>query len=158
MENFSDALEQLDPIDGHPSDTNLTRIREVVALLLLQIPYDKTGAHTTSSSSFGQWHRTQRAMARSFPNPHMLAPTTKILMTIPRTPYVGAKKQACWLRHLRDGAARHCAVHPCRRQGYVGAGTLRHWDVLHRRCTKGASWSPPSGVHRLPCPRPPGAA
>ena len=40
---FVDALEKFEPIDGQLSDTNLTRIREVVAPLLLQIPYDKTG-------------------------------------------------------------------------------------------------------------------
>ena len=40
---FSDALEQLEPIYGQPSDTDLTRIREIVAPLLLQIQYDKTG-------------------------------------------------------------------------------------------------------------------
>ena len=41
---FSNSLEHFEPIDGHLSDTDLTRIREVVAPLLLQIPYDKTGA------------------------------------------------------------------------------------------------------------------
>ena len=43
---FANALEQFKPIDDQPSDTEITRIREVVAPLLLQIPYDKTeGAH-----------------------------------------------------------------------------------------------------------------
>ena len=40
---LADALEQFEPIDGEPSDTDLTRIWEVVGPLLLQIPYDKTG-------------------------------------------------------------------------------------------------------------------
>ena len=40
---LADALEQFDSIDGQPSYMDLTRIREVVAPLLLQIPYDKTG-------------------------------------------------------------------------------------------------------------------
>ena len=35
---LADALEQIDPIDSQPSYTDLTRIREVVAPLLLQIP------------------------------------------------------------------------------------------------------------------------
>ena len=43
VEKFADSLKQLEPIDGQQSDTNLTRIREVLALLLLQIPYDDTG-------------------------------------------------------------------------------------------------------------------
>ena len=40
---LADALEQFELIYGQPSDTYLTRIREVVAPLLLQIPYEKTG-------------------------------------------------------------------------------------------------------------------
>ena len=40
---FADAIEQFEPIDGQPSDTDLTRILEVVAPLLLQIPYNETG-------------------------------------------------------------------------------------------------------------------
>ena len=43
---FSDALEKFDPINGQPSETYLTRIREVLPTLLLQIPYDETeGTH-----------------------------------------------------------------------------------------------------------------
>ena len=38
---LANALEQFEPIAGQPSDTNLTRIREVVAPL---VQYDKTGA------------------------------------------------------------------------------------------------------------------
>ena len=43
---FADALEQFDLIDGQPSDTDLTRIQELLEKLLLQISYDKTkGTH-----------------------------------------------------------------------------------------------------------------
>ena len=43
---LANALRQFDQIYGQPSDTNLTEIREVVAPLLLQIPYEKTeGTH-----------------------------------------------------------------------------------------------------------------
>ena len=38
------SLEQFKPISRKLSDSNLTRIREVVASLLLQILYDKMGA------------------------------------------------------------------------------------------------------------------
>ena len=38
------ALDNFKPIDRQPSDTDLTRFQEAVALLLLKIPYDKTGA------------------------------------------------------------------------------------------------------------------
>ena len=39
---FANSLKQFELIDGQPSDTDLTRIREVVAPLLLRIPYDET--------------------------------------------------------------------------------------------------------------------
>ena len=41
---FSRYLDNFDPIDGQSSNTDLMRLREAVAPLLLQIPYDKTGA------------------------------------------------------------------------------------------------------------------
>ena len=41
---FAHSLDQFEPISGQPSDSKLTRIREVFAPLLLQILYDKTGA------------------------------------------------------------------------------------------------------------------
>ena len=40
---FTTAIDNFEPIMEQPSDTNLTRLREAVAPLLLQIPYDKTG-------------------------------------------------------------------------------------------------------------------
>ena len=44
---FADALKHFEPIDGQPSDTVLNRIREVLATLLLQIPYKKRRETTT---------------------------------------------------------------------------------------------------------------
>ena len=41
---FAHSLDNFEPIDGQPSDTDLARLREAVTPLLLQIPYDKTGA------------------------------------------------------------------------------------------------------------------
>ena len=41
---FAHSLEQFERIARQPSYNNLTRIREAVAPLLLQIPYDETGA------------------------------------------------------------------------------------------------------------------
>ena len=44
--NFATAFDQFELITDQPLDTNLTRLREAVASLLLQIPYDKTvGKH-----------------------------------------------------------------------------------------------------------------
>ena len=44
VEKFAHALDNCDHIDRQPSDTDLTRLQEVVVPLLLQIPYDETGA------------------------------------------------------------------------------------------------------------------
>ena len=43
VEKFAHSLNQFEPISGQPSDSDLTRIREVVAPLFLQIPYDGMG-------------------------------------------------------------------------------------------------------------------
>ena len=40
---FAHSLKNFEPIVGQPSDSDLTRLREAVAPLLLQIPYDETG-------------------------------------------------------------------------------------------------------------------
>ena len=41
---FAHSLDNFEPIDGQLSDTDLTRLRESVTPLLLQIQYDTTGA------------------------------------------------------------------------------------------------------------------
>ena len=41
---FAHTLDNFKPMTGQPSDTDLTRLQEAVAPLLLQIPYKKTGA------------------------------------------------------------------------------------------------------------------
>ena len=43
VSKFSVALDNFEPITDQPSDSNLTRLREAIAPLLLQIPYDETG-------------------------------------------------------------------------------------------------------------------
>ena len=44
VEKFAHPLNQFEPISGQPSDSDLTRFREAVVPLLIQIPYDETGA------------------------------------------------------------------------------------------------------------------
>ena len=44
VSKFAHALNNFEPIYGQPSDTDLTRFREAVAPLLLQILYDETGS------------------------------------------------------------------------------------------------------------------
>ena len=41
---FAAALDHFEKILDQPSDTDLTRLREAVAPLLLKIPYDETGS------------------------------------------------------------------------------------------------------------------
>ena len=41
---FAHSLDNFEPINGKPSNSNLTRLREAIAPILLQIPYDETGA------------------------------------------------------------------------------------------------------------------
>ena len=41
---FAHSLDNFEPIVGKSSDSDLTRLQEAVAPLLLQIPYNKTGA------------------------------------------------------------------------------------------------------------------
>ena len=41
---FAQSLDIFETIDGQPSDSDLTRLREAVTTLLLQILYDETGA------------------------------------------------------------------------------------------------------------------
>ena len=41
---FTHYLDQFEPIAAQPFDSDLTIFREIVALLLLQISYDETGA------------------------------------------------------------------------------------------------------------------
>ena len=40
---FATALDNIEPITEQPSDTDLTRLQEAVAPLLVQILYDETG-------------------------------------------------------------------------------------------------------------------
>ena len=43
VSKFSVVLDNFEPITDQPSDSDLTILREAIAPLLLQIPYNKTG-------------------------------------------------------------------------------------------------------------------
>ena len=43
VSKFSAALDNFEPITDQPSDSDLTILREAIAPLILQIPYDETG-------------------------------------------------------------------------------------------------------------------
>ena len=44
VSKFADALELFEPIEGQPSDVDMTKKREALDPLLLQIPYNKINA------------------------------------------------------------------------------------------------------------------
>ena len=158
---FANALEQFELIDGQPSDTKLTQIREVV-VTLLQILYDEMGGTHNLISLIRPMAAYTTCYGAEFAEPTQVDAydttidddATSVVCAHRNCTQIQARRP----RQLRDGAARDCEVHPCRRQGYVGAVTLRQRDALHQRRAKGASFPPPSGVHRSPRPRPTGAA
>ena len=54
VSKFLAALDNFEPITDHPLDSNLTRLRETIAPLLLQILYDETGGtHNLSGRQLG---------------------------------------------------------------------------------------------------------
>ena len=69
LAKFVTALDNFEPITGQPSDTDLTRLREAIALLLLQIPYDKTGGkHNLIGLILSKLAYVAR-YGKAFPNP-----------------------------------------------------------------------------------------
>ena len=64
---FSAALNQFEPIHNQPSDTDLTRLQEAVALLLLQIPYNEKGRDTQFIQDHSVEDHLPQALRGSFP-------------------------------------------------------------------------------------------
>ena len=69
VEKFAHSLNNFDPINGQPSDTELTRLREAVDPLLLQIPYDKTGGVHNLISLIRPEAAYAARYGKAFPNP-----------------------------------------------------------------------------------------
>ena len=44
VSKFAHSVDNFEPINGQPSDSDLTRFQEAFAPLLNQIPYNETGA------------------------------------------------------------------------------------------------------------------
>ena len=66
---FSVALNHFKPILNQPSDTDLTRLREAVAPLLLQIPYDKTGGTHNFIGIIRENPAKLKRYGKAFPEP-----------------------------------------------------------------------------------------
>ena len=69
MEKFMHTLDKFDLITGKPSDTDLTRLREAVAPLLLQILYDKTGTVHNLIGLIRPKAACVACYGKAFPNP-----------------------------------------------------------------------------------------
>ena len=77
---FATALDHFEPITDQPSDTDLTRLWEAIALLLLQIPYDETGG----KHNLIRIIRSKTAYFKASPNPRGLGHTISKSMTMLR--------------------------------------------------------------------------
>ena len=72
---FVHVLDKFEPITGQPSDTNLTRLWEAAAPLLLQIQYDETGAvHNLIGFIWAKAAYVAR-YGEAFPKPKRVRPT-----------------------------------------------------------------------------------
>ena len=129
MAKFAHALDNFEPIDVQPSDTNLKRLQEAVTPLLLQIPYNKTRA---VHNLIGLVRPEAAYVARygeAFPDPTRVGPTILILTTTlqppslrdPRRPetarrettqFVLAVVADTWVRELRDSDSLYTKVAP----------------------------------------------
>ena len=66
---FFAALDNFEPITDQPSDTDLTRLREAIAPLLLQIPYDETGGTHNLIGIFRAKLAYLKRYGEAFPEP-----------------------------------------------------------------------------------------
>ena len=160
VEKFSDMLKKFEAMDGQLSDTILMQIREVLATLLLQIPYDET---KITYNMIGLIHTVAAYTTRYgvvFIEPARVgaynARINDDITDIVRAHRSGTQDQAFQPRHLQDSAAQYCAVYPCHNQGYGGERTQGPRNVLHICRTKGAPLTPLRRVHDLPHPQTPG--
>ena len=69
MAKFAHALNNLEPIDREPSDTDFTKIQEAVAPLLLHILYDETGADHNLIGFIRPEAAYIASYGEAFPNP-----------------------------------------------------------------------------------------
>ena len=66
---FSVALDNFEPITDQPSDSDLTRLREAISPLLLQIPYDETGGLHNLIAIFREKPAYLKRYGEAFPEP-----------------------------------------------------------------------------------------
>ena len=69
VSKFSVALDNFEPITDQPSDSNLTRLREAIAPLLLHIPYDEMGGVQNLIGIFRAKPAYLKRYGKAFPEP-----------------------------------------------------------------------------------------
>ena len=69
VSKFSAALDNFEPITNQPSDSDITRLREAIAPLLLQNPYDKTGGAHNLIGIFRAKPAYLKRYGKAFPEP-----------------------------------------------------------------------------------------
>ena len=163
VDKFAHSLNNFEPIDRKPSDSDLTRIREAFAPLLLQILYDETSAIQKLIGLIRLEAAYVAHYGAAFPKPEIVGAYNPLTNNNDTT-VVCARTEAAQKAKRSD-----CATYDTARREMtqfvltVVADTWvreapRHRDHLHRRSPEGPPRSPPSGVHSPARPQPLSAA
>ena len=132
VSKFLVALDNFEPITDQPSDSDLTRLREASAPLLLQIPYDETGGVHNLIGIVRAKPVYLKRYGEAFPKPTRVEHTTPRSTTMPQPSSEHASR-----RHTRRGALtaprmtprdgrRHSSCSPSSRtHGSASSGTPR---------------------------------
>ena len=132
---FAHSLDNFEPIVGKPSDSYLTRLREAITPLLLQIPYDKMGAVHNLIGLICPEAAYVTRYGEAFPKPTISGAYDKTI-----------DNDATYVVCVRTEAA-----HKAKRAD-------RATYEIYEGCPKGPPLTPTSGVHGPARPRPLGVA
>ena len=118
---FVHALDNSEPIDGQLSDTDLTRLQEAVAPLLLHIPYDEKGAVHNLIGLIRPEAAYVACYGKAFPdptrvgayNPNINDDTTAVVRGRPQ----GKARRP---RYFRNGETGDNTIRACRCRRHLG--------------------------------------
>ena len=159
---FAHALDNFELIDRKPSDTDLTRLQEAVAPLLLQIPYDETGAVHNLIGLIRPVAAYVARYGKAFPKPTRVGaydPNINNAKAAIRAQSEAAHKSKRADRATFETVRRETTQFVLAVITDTWVHELRYSDSLYTEVTpKDPFLTPPSGVHRPARPRPLGAA
>ena len=151
VSKFSVALDNFEPITDQPLESDLTRLREAIAPLLLQIPYDKTGGLHNLIGIFRAKPAYLKRYGEAFPKPTRVG-AYDLEIDDDATAVVRARLEAAHKARRADRAtydtARGETVRACRRHGHISLRAKGPRENLHRGRPSGPPGAPPSRVHR----------